>query len=362
MQKFHASFAMAILASVGACSGGGGSAPPAGTGGSAAATPQTNGTSSSASSPSHPSVALDQSSNPAQLTIRVPDIGMGHTFTLAGTDLQNAMFNGAPISNLINTVDGTTNFAIKTDNGGRDVLVYDNSALSYSNYGIWSHSDASGNVVAVGTVAVGTPTPAKDIPMTGLASYSGGVVATGTSGGSNLNLTGAFSAGVDFGARQIGFNSNLYSADASGALHQWGGINGSANIISGTSAFSGTVASWGASDQLNGTMAGSFFGPGAKEIGGGFAAAGGQTTLVGAFGGTLQPPQSGSVGGTSTVGVNFGSGTYSGGALGGAAGAVTPTGTLPTGGLSGPQAQETAGTFSAAGGSTTIVGAFAAKK
>jgi hypothetical protein len=102
MQKFHASFAMAILASVGACSGGGGSAPPAGTGGSAAATPQTNGTSSSASSPSHPSVALDQSSNPAQLTIRVPDIGMDHTFTLAGTDLQNAMFNGAPISNLIN--------------------------------------------------------------------------------------------------------------------------------------------------------------------------------------------------------------------------------------------------------------------
>jgi hypothetical protein len=360
MNKTRTFLSVMALISTAACSGGGGgSTPPT----SAGTSPQTSGASSTS-----PSAVLDQSTSPATLTINIPDIGMNHAFTLTGDNLQNATLNGAPISNLINTPDGSTNFAIKRD--GQDVLVYDAGDLSFSRYGIWSHSDASGKVLAVGSVAAGTRTPAADIPVSGSASYAGGVVATGTNGTGNLNLTGTFNALVNFANRGLGFNSNLYSSDAGGTLHPWGSINGSASIAAGSSAFAGSVTSSGAADQLSGTMNGSFFGSGAKEIGGVFDASGGQTRLVGAFGGSVQAPQTtgaqfmgAGFAGTATTGVSFNTGS---------GGSVNMTGTLPSGSVTGSFGTMTSGSTSAPGGGaqgtffgstpTTTVGAFGAAK
>jgi hypothetical protein len=337
-----------VLISAAACSGGGGSAPPT----TAGASPQTSGVSSTS-----PSAVLDQSTDPATLTLHIPDIGMDHTFTLNGDTLQNATFNGVPIGNLVNTPDGSTNFAIKRDS--QDVLVYDASGLSFSSYGIWSHSDASGRVLAVGSVATGTPTRAADIPVSGSASYAGGVVATGANGTGNFNLTGTFNALANFANQSLGFNSNLYSSDAGGTLHPWGSINGSASITPGSSSFAGSVTSSGTADQLSGTINGGFFGPGAKEIAGGFGATGSQTVLVGAFGGSMQAPQTtgvqGFVGsGSSETGVSFSS--VSGSAS--MTGAVMQNGTLSSGSLQGTFGSKTSGTVSSFSGGAQAVGAF----
>ena len=69
-------------------------------------------------------------------------------------------------------------------------------------------------------------------------------------------------------------------------------------------------------NQVSGNLAGSFGGPGAKEVGGVFGISGGQITAVGAFGGAGQTaPASSDLSGSFTAGnAAFGSGA-SGGSL-----------------------------------------------
>ena len=309
---------LALLASTAACGGGGGSSSPAAVTGSAAA----SGAASNPTGFNNPSVTssvdangnvvantmstdgsqmatLDLSGdvNPAALlTITAP--GMNHTFTLGGPDvlgLENATFNGIAIYNLGDPTDPTgdrtlTNFNIKTEtnaDGSKDTVVFDVSGLQASNYGIWSHTDANGKTTALGAFSAGTATSAADMAsLAGTqATYSGGLIGYGTTAGQNFNMTGTFNANADFGARTVGFNANVSQSDASGALTPMGTLSSNASFAQGSPKFTGSVTSAGMADPLSGSLAGTFYGAGAAEIGGVVNLTGAQTTAAASFGG-----------------------------------------------------------------------------
>ncbi len=303
---------LALLASTAACGGGGGGgSAPAASGGapaqaanptgfsnpSVAASTDANGNLGTAtmSTDGSQTATLDLSGdvNPAALlTITVP--GFNHTFTLGGPDvtgLSDVTFNGVPIYNVAdpNNADGTlTNFNIKTEtnsDNSKDTVVFDVSGLTSSNYGIWSHADATGKTTAVGAFAAGTDTLASDMPQTGAATYQGGAVGTGSSNGANFNLTGLFTGNVDFGSRQVGVSLDMTASQADGSAAHWGTLSSNATITQGTNKYAGAMTSSGTPVAVNGTTSGAFYGLAAAEMGGVFAVSGSGTSAIGAYGG-----------------------------------------------------------------------------
>ena len=382
---------VAVLATVAACGGGGsggGAAAPAGSSGSAAAPQPAGGASSSAT------ITLDQSGNPAQLTVSVPNIGMDHTFALTGVGLENASFRDVPIYNMGDASgQPITHFLIQSDNGGRDVLVYDASGLAATNFGIWSHTDAATGATSFGAFDIGTPTSASDMAaLKGTASYAGGVIGSGTTAGAHFNLAGTFNALANFDNRSFGWNATLSASDASGAMQPWGTLSSSATIAADNSAaISGTVTSSGSSallpNPVGGTLAGHFHGAGAGEVGGVFGVSGGQTSALGSFGGAVQPPPAatgGSITGAASFAANFGARSNVGMSSALSGGTLAPTGTAnfgtatfagtaasssttPISGsfggtLFGAGAGEVGGTFATSGAQTPVAGAFGSAK
>jgi hypothetical protein len=367
---------VALLATVAACGGGGGgAAAPAGNSGGAAAAQPAGGSSAA------PSITLNQSGNPALLTVSMPDIGVDHTFALTGVGLENASFRGVPIYNLGDASGQTlTHFLIQSDNGGNDVLVYDASGLAATSFGIWSHTDPTTGATRYGAFDIGTPTSATDMAvLKGSASYAGGVIGSGSTGSAQFNLTGTFNALANFDNRTFGWNANLSASDASGAIQPWGTLSSSATISADNSAaITGTVTSSGSSallpNAVNGTLAGHFHGAGASEVGGAFSVSGGQTTALGAFGGAVQSAASaGGFTGGANVSANFGasgagmSSAPTGGTMtpipSGSAfsGSLASSGTPLSGGVSGVFFGSTASAIGAAG-SATAVGSFGGAK
>ncbi|HEX7970278.1 MAG TPA: hypothetical protein VF502_18795 [Stellaceae bacterium] len=236
--------------------------------------------------------------NPSTITIHVASPGIDHTFTTTGNvqGLQDATFNGVPISNLGDTATDTlfTNLGIVKD--GNDVLVLDNSgSLSASNYGIWSHTDANGNVT-VGAFSTGTPTSAADMATLSAsgatATYAGSAVGTGSTAGQNFNVVGTSNWTANFGSREVDWTASLSTIAADGSVAKGPVLSGTGSFTSGTPKFAGMVTSSGTSElvptQLSGSMAGSVYGGGAQEIGNVFSVAGGQTKIIGAAGGVKQ--------------------------------------------------------------------------
>ena len=99
-------------------------------------------------------------------------------------------------------------------------------------------------------------------------------------------------ATVDFGARSIGFNTtntqqtaDLATISANDNLN----LSGTLTYAPGVNQFSGPVTTVGGgvgNAPMTGTATGSFYGPAAEEIGGGFSARGaGVSGYMGAFGG-----------------------------------------------------------------------------
>jgi hypothetical protein len=216
---------------------------------------------------------------PATITINVPGMGINHQFITSADQIAldgSVTFNGAPIFSI-----GGSNIAMFKDGAG-GVLVTDNTGqLSSSNYGIWSHSDANGNVTAVGAFATGTETLATNLPTTGSATYAGSAVATGTTGGQNVNWAGTFNGAVDFQARTATVGLNLQASD---------GTSGALNLSSGPLGMTGARYAGAISgSNVSGTTIGALYGPAGNEMAGVFNVAGSGTTAIGAYGGAQQP-------------------------------------------------------------------------
>jgi len=296
---------LALLATTAACGGGGGGGGAAGPAPAASSTPPAQGSTASTNfnNPSvvattdangnlMPTMAADPTSqtatiagdgsadNPATITIKVP--GISHTFiTSAGQlELTDQTFNGS--TPMFNTAG--SNLAMFKD-GDSGVLVTDNSGqLSFSNYGVWSHTDAN-NKVTVGAFAAGAETSAADLAalQNSKATYQGSAVGTGSTGGQKFNLAGSFQGQVDFGARTASVNLNMNAINPDGGQTAFNLASGPISMTG--SRYAGAIAGNG----VSGTTAGAVYGNTAQEMGGVFSVAGGGTTAIGAYGGAQVP-------------------------------------------------------------------------
>ena len=162
----------------------------------------------------------------------------------------------------------------------------------YQTFGIWMTDDGAGGGVA-GTFSLGALTPVSSIPTLGTATYLGSTMGHYVDPAGTENLAFAdMTATVDFRARSIGFNttSTLQTADlvtisANDNLN----LSGTLTYAPGVNQFTGPVTTVGGgvgNAPMTGTATGSFYGPAAEEIGGGFSARGaGVSGYMGAFGG-----------------------------------------------------------------------------
>ena len=162
----------------------------------------------------------------------------------------------------------------------------------YQTFGIWMTDDGMGSGIA-GTFSLGALTPVSSIPTLGTATYLGATVGHYVDPAGTENLAFAdMTATVDFGARSIGFNTtntqqtaDLASISANDNLN----LSGTLTYAPGVNQFSGPVTTVGGgvgNAPMTGTATGSFYGPAAEEIGGGFSARGaGVSGYMGAFGG-----------------------------------------------------------------------------
>jgi hypothetical protein len=182
------------------------------------------------------------------------------------------------------TPDGTTSFPQNQINidgpvifGQSNTVVFTSIQQDYSSFGIWADG-VSDNSAAIGAAFAGTP-PAQ-MPATGTASFTGGIVgfyvsSTGVASGT----AGAISSNVDFANRSgtVAVSSlSLTTGGSSAGLAFSGGFS-----VSGSS-FSGVVTDGRGN---TGSLQGAFFGPSAKEMAGTFSIrAGGLDSHIGAFG------------------------------------------------------------------------------
>ena len=162
----------------------------------------------------------------------------------------------------------------------------------YQTFGIWMTDDGAGGGVA-GTFSLGALTPVSSIPTLGTATYLGSTMGHYVDPAGTENLAFAdMTATVDFRARSIGFNTtntlqtaDLVTISANDNLN----LSGTLTYAPGVNQFTGPVTTVGGgvgNAPMTGTATGSFYGPAAEEIGGGFSARGaGVSGYMGAFGG-----------------------------------------------------------------------------
>lgn len=143
-------------------------------------------------------------------------------------------------------------------------------ALSYTVVGTWIHADVS----AVTRIAVGgAPTIASDMPRSGTATYAttaGGkayaALPSGTifTAGTYLLTSSGANFSANFANNSITTSLNLSGTPqgGNGAVRSFGTFNGSGTIASSGPDFNGVLNGTGAT----GIFAGSFFGPGAREM------------------------------------------------------------------------------------------------
>lgn len=180
------------------------------------------------------------------------------------------------------TTDGTR--AVVTSSGGSSSAAAI-SSLSYTSYGVWLETSASGTltstsdqITGAGGFVIGDPTPPSDMPTVGSARYSGQAVAVELRAGAlPRTLSGTFNASADFGNGRVTASADLDDA-VSGAAFGRVTMNGLA--ISGNQ-FSGSASA----GSLTGSVEGGFAGPAAAEIGGSFELTG-ASTVHGAFAGS----------------------------------------------------------------------------
>jgi len=128
--------------------------------------------------------------------------------------------------------------------------------LSYTSYGIWTHSDNATGQTSKTYFVYGQPTGAANMPVTGTASYQMTASAhmyPGGVGTASTRILGTATLNANFGTGAID------------TVLKFGGTYSGTGTISADQ-FSGTFTTQDPS-ALNGSFFGGFFGPGAKEAG-----------------------------------------------------------------------------------------------
>lgn len=167
-------------------------------------------------------------------------------------------------------------------------------ALSYSAFGVWANQFQGGpndGVMAVGVFAHGSETPIAAVPTTGTASYTGDAAGYAsvpkpagdqhTNGTLNMAFNGSAAVGIDFGKQTVNTSfthMQAVSMDSIATTANLPDLNGSGSLTGNN--YSTSLSGGGLAGVANGKL----YGPAAQETAGTFTAAGGGTTIVGAFG------------------------------------------------------------------------------
>ncbi|MES9877126.1 MAG: transferrin-binding protein-like solute binding protein [Candidatus Sedimenticola sp. PURPLELP] len=141
--------------------------------------------------------------------------------------------------------------------------------MSYQAFGLWSTENEIANAGSVGALSAGGITPQSVIPEVGEATFSGysiGVYAK-VPGSGGYVTSSDLSVGVDFGTRELSFNTVNTRQAGTGLSAGHLDMSGTLTYSSTDPVFRGTLTT---ESGLSGATTGRFYGPGAEELGGVF--------------------------------------------------------------------------------------------
>lgn len=162
------------------------------------------------------------------------------------------------------------------------------NGFEYQTYGAWVTYDQDGSVTGGDGFSVGSPTEAAAIDTDGTATFEGTAAGIYVSdGGDDTDImTAKAHLDVDFAGRSIDFKTSDSQLVEIGEARPDLDMSGTLTYAPGTNGFNGGVSTAGG--VMSGTASGSFYGPGAEEVGGSFSLEGADEYLRGGFGAVRQ--------------------------------------------------------------------------
>jgi hypothetical protein len=182
---------------------------------------------------------------------------------------------------------------VTASDGSERSLLFANSNyalfnLNYMTLGFWEY-EASGSATSGvgGAYAAGIETRANDLPTTGTANYTGGMIGRLADGNGSWAVSASAAASADFAGRTVSLTtSNSFKAPAGGGAAVGDSslnLSGSLSYSAGINQLSGQLMT--GPGGMTGPVSAKFFGPGAQELGGTyFITNGSNQQMSGAFG------------------------------------------------------------------------------
>jgi hypothetical protein len=200
-------------------------------------------------------------------------------------------------TNVYNTELAGGSYSSATSSGGAYVSLFDSGpslALQYSDFGFWTAATSSTATPSeIGVYGVGNGTPAKSMPTTGSAIYTGAVQGAVSNNVASGYFAGLASLSANFATNGMTGSVTDIRVSETGYAAPQGSMNDItfSGTISGPN-FSGTASTSGTSGSLlntsgaTGTFGGGFYGPSASEVTGVFSLNGGSSSaqIIGSFG------------------------------------------------------------------------------
>lgn len=160
-------------------------------------------------------------------------------------------------------------------------------SLTYTTFGFWEYNASTIAASGVGgAFAIGVATRANDLPTTGTANYSGGMIGRYADGKTSWAVTASASSMADFGMGTLSLTtSQSFRAPVSGGAAVRDdnlNLSGALLFAPGTNQLSGTLTT--TPGGMTGPASAKFFGPAAKEVGGTFFVTNSGSQMTGAFG------------------------------------------------------------------------------
>jgi len=272
----------------------------------------------SGSSTSNPYPPLNSLTSPTALSVVSSNVTFNNPTTAlaatGGTVAISMSGNGSAITTADLSVAAGVNFqqtfgtfTPQTDTQGATVLFFakvtasDNSvrqflfanpnyalfSLTYTTLGFWEYDASTMATSGVGgAFAAGIATRANDVPTTGTATYTGGMIGRYADGTTSWAVTATAASTADFGAGTLSLTtSNSSRAPISGGAAVSDSnlnLSGALFFPPGTNQISGSLTS---TSGMTGSASAKFFGPAAHELGGTFFVTNGSNQQMnGAFG------------------------------------------------------------------------------
>jgi len=160
-------------------------------------------------------------------------------------------------------------------------------SLTYTTMGFWEYDTSTVAVSGVGgAFATGVATRANDLPTTGTATYTGGMIGRYADGTTAWAVTANAASTANFGAGTLSLTTSNSSRApiGGGAAVSDPNLNLSGALLfpAGTNQLSGSLTS---TSGMSGPASAKFYGPAAQEVGGTFFITnGGSQQMSGAFG------------------------------------------------------------------------------